>query len=40
MCIYRKAFVFKPISNQLHILVGWNLSFIKSLNTSYLKMDV
>ena len=31
MCIYRNAFVFKPISNQLNILVGCNLSFTKSL---------
>ena len=34
MCIQRKAFVFKPISNQLNILVGCNLSLTKSLNTS------
>ena len=39
MCIYRKAFVFKPISNQLNILVGYNLSFTKFLNTSYFEMD-
>ena len=39
MCIYRKAFVFKPISNQLIILVGCNLSFTKSLKTSYFEMD-
>ena len=39
MCIYRKAFVFKPISNQLNILVGYNLSFIKFLSTSYFEMD-
>ena len=38
MCIYRKAFVFKPISKQLNILVGCNLSFTKSLNTSYFAM--
>ena len=39
MCIYRKALVFKPISNQLNILVGCNLSFTKPLNTSYFEMD-
>ena len=39
MCIYRKAFVFKPVSNQLHILVGCNLSFTKSLNTSHIEME-
>ena len=38
MCIYRKAFVFKHISNQLNILVGCDLSFTKSLNTSYFEM--
>ena len=37
MFIYRKIFVFKPISNQLNILVA--LSFTKSLNTSYSKVD-
>ena len=36
MFIYRKTFVYKPISNQLNILVVCNLSFSKSLNTSYL----
>ena len=35
MCIYRKEFAFKPVINQLNILVGWNLSFTESLNTSY-----
>ena len=35
MYIYRKAFVFKSISDQLNVLVGCNLSFTKSLNTSY-----
>ena len=39
MCIYIEAFVFKPISTQLNILVGCNLSFTKSLNTSYLERD-
>ena len=38
MCIYRKVFVFKPITNQLNILVGCNLSFTKSLNSSYFEM--
>ena len=38
LCSYRKAFVFKPISNQLNIIVGWNLSFTMSLNASYLQM--
>ena len=39
MCIYRKAFVFKPISNQSNILVGCNLSSNKSLNTSGFEMN-
>ena len=39
MCIYRKKFVFKPISNQLNTLVDWNLSLNKSLNTYYFEMD-
>ena len=40
MRIYRKAFVFKHISDQLNILVGrCYLSFTKSLNTSYFEMD-
>ena len=39
MSIYRKAFVFKPISNQLNVLAGCNLSFTKSLNTSYFEID-
>ena len=38
MCIYRKVFVFKPITNQLNILVGCNLSFTKFLNSSYFEM--
>ena len=39
MRIYRKEFVFKPFSNHLFILVGWNLSFTNSLHTSYFEMD-
>ena len=39
MCNYKEEFVLKPISNQLNILVGCNLSFIGSLNASYLEMD-
>ena len=41
MCIYRarKVFVFKPISKQLNIIVGCNLSFTKSLDTSYFEMN-
>ena len=39
LCNYREDFVFKPISNQLNILVGCNLSSTKSLNVSYLEMD-
>ena len=35
LCNYREGF---PISNQLNILVGCNLSFTRSLNASYLKM--
>ena len=31
------TFVIKPISKQLNILVGCNLSFTKALNTSYLE---
>ena len=38
MCVYRKVFVFKSISNQLNIHVGYNLSFTKSLNTSSFEM--
>ena len=33
------VFIFKPISNQLNILVGCNLSFTKSLNACYFEMD-
>ena len=39
MCIFRKAFVFEPISNQLNILVGCKLGLTNSLNTSYFEMD-
>ena len=39
MRIYRKEFEFKPFSNHLFILVGWNLSFTNSLHTSYFEMD-
>ena len=39
MCIYGKKIVFKPISNQLNILVGCNLSFTQSLNTLYLEVN-
>ena len=35
--IDRKAFVFEYFSNQLNIFVGCNLSFTKSLNTSYIE---
>ena len=37
LCNYREEFVFKPISSQVNIVVGYNLSFIWSLNASYLK---
>ena len=40
LCNYREEFVFKPISNQLNILVGCNLSFTRSLKAFCLKMDV
>ena len=39
MCIYREAFVFKSISNQLNILLGCNLSSTKSLNTCDFEVD-
>ena len=39
MCIYCQAFVFKPISKQLNIFVGCNLSFTKFLNNFYFEMD-
>ena len=39
LCNYRKTFVFKPISNQLNILLDCNLSFTESLDASSLKMD-
>ena len=32
-------FLFKPISNQLNILVCFNLSFSRSLNAFYLELD-
>ena len=38
LCFLSKI-VFKTISNQLNILVGCNLSFTKSLNTSYFEVD-
>ena len=38
MCIYRKAFVLIPISNQLNI-EGCNLIFTMSLNASDFEMD-
>ena len=37
--VQQSTFVFKPISNQLNIVVGCNLSFTRSLNASYLEMD-
>ena len=39
LCSYREEFVFKPIISQSNILVDWNFSFTRSLNTSYLEMD-
>ena len=36
---YREEFVFKPICNQLNILVGCNLNFTRALIVSYLEMD-
>ena len=39
LCNYREEFVCKPISNQLNILVGCNLSFTWSVNVYYLEMD-
>ena len=39
LCNYREAFVFKPISNQLDILAGCNVSFTRWLNASFLEMD-
>ena len=39
LCNYREAFVFKPISNQLNILVGCSLSFIRYINASNLNMN-
>ena len=37
--VQQSTFVFIPISNQLNIVVGCNLSFTRSLNASYLEMD-
>ena len=40
LCNYKEEFfLFKPISNQLNILVGCNLSFSRSLNAFYLELD-
>ena len=39
LCNYREGFVLKPISNQLNILEGCNLSFTRFLNISYLETD-
>ena len=39
LCNYREEFKFKPISTQVDIFVGCNLSFTRSLNVSYLEMD-
>ena len=39
MFIYSKSFLVKHISKQLNIFVGYNLTFTKSLNTSYLEME-
>ena len=39
LCNYRKEYVFKPISNQLNIPVGCNVSFTSFLNASYLVME-
>ena len=38
-CNYREEFVFKPVNDQLNIIVGCNLSFTRSLNASYFEMD-
>ena len=35
----QKKIVFKLFSNLLNILVGYDLSFIGTLNASYLEMD-
>ena len=35
----RKVSAFEPISNQLHFLMSYNLSFTRSLSASYLEMD-
>ena len=36
---YSKAFLWKPISNQVYIFVDFNVCFTRSLNGSYLEMD-
>ena len=36
---YKEEYVFKRIRNPLDFLMGCNLSFTRSLNTSYLKID-
>ena len=36
---YREEFLFKPVSNQLNIFAGCDLTFIRSLNASYLERD-
>ena len=36
LCNYREQFVFKPISNQLNVLMGSNLRFTMLLIASYL----
>ena len=35
----QQTFVFKAISKQLNVLVGCNLTYTKSLSTSYFEMD-
>ena len=39
MGFYRKELVFKPIINQLNIVIGFNLYFTRFLNTSYPEME-
>ena len=39
LCNYRKDFLFEPVSDQLQIFVGCNLSFSRPLNAFYLKMN-
>ena len=38
LCYYGEEYVVKPMSNQLSIFLGCNLSFTKSLKASYLEM--